>query len=226
LGISGLKLDAPTIAQIFQGTIKTWDAPAIKALNPGVSLPSTPITLAVRADSSGTTQNFTLFLQDAVGSAWKLGSSSIVSFPTTARAGNGNSGVAQIIKSTPGAIGYVDFSTATAAQLSYASIKNKDGNFVAPSPTSASAAAAGVTVEPNLTFAAAWGSGAQAYPVTYQSWDLVIEKQPNANDAAMLKAYIGYLLGPGQSVLTQLGYAPLPANIDSMAKAQLDKIGM
>jgi phosphate transport system substrate-binding protein len=225
-GVSGLKLDAPTIAKMFQGTIKTWNDPAIKALNPGVSLPSTPITLAVRADSSGTTQNFTLFLQDAVGSAWKLGSSSIVSWPTTARAANGNSGVAQVIKSTPGAIGYVDYSTATAAGLSYASIKNKDGNYVAPSPTSASVAAAGVTVKPDLTFAAAWGSGAQAYPITYQSWDLVLEKQPNPNDAAMLKAYIGYLLGPGQSVLGQLGYAPLPASIDSMAKAQLDKIGM
>jgi phosphate transport system substrate-binding protein len=225
-GVTNLKLDAPVIAQIFQAKIKTWDDQAIKALNPGVTLPSTPITLAVRSDSSGTTQNFTLFLQDAVGSAWTLGSSSIVSWPSTARAGNGNSGVAQIIKSTAGAIGYVDLSTATASGLSFASVKNKDGNFVAPSATSASAAAAGVTIKPDLTFAAVWGSGAQAYPITYQSWDLVYEKQPNANDAAMLKAYIGYLLGPGQTTLAQLYYAPLPANIDSMAKAQLDKIGM
>jgi phosphate transport system substrate-binding protein len=224
-GVSNLKLDAPTIAKIFQGQIKTWNDPAIKALNSGISLPSTPITLAVRADSSGTTQNFTLFLQDAVGSAWKLGSSSIVSWPSSARAANGNPGVAQVIKSTSGAIGYVDYSTAKASGLTYATIKNKDGNYVAPSPTSASAAAAGVTVASDLTFAAAWGSGAQAYPITYQSWDLVFEKQSNPNDAAMLKAYIGYLLGPGQQLLTQLNYAPLPANVDAMAKAQLDKIG-
>ena len=69
-----------------------------------------------------------------------------------------------------------------------------------------------------------WAPGAQAYPITYQSWDLVFENQPNANTAALLKAYIGYLLGPGQQLLTQLNYAPLPASIDSMAKAQLDKI--
>ena len=225
-GVTGLKLDAPVIAQIFQGKIKSWDDQAIKALNPGASLPSTPITLAVRSDSSGTTQNFTLFLQDAVGGAWTLGSSSIVSWPSTARAGNGNSGVAQIIKSTAGAIGYVDLSTATGSGLSFASVKNKDGNFVAPSASSASAAAAGADVKSDLTFAAVWAPGAQAYPITYQSWDLVFEKQPNANDAAMLKAYIGYLLGPGQALLSQLDYAPLLANIDSMAKAQLDKIGM
>jgi ABC-type phosphate transport system substrate-binding protein len=84
--------------------------------------------------------------------------------------------------------------------------------------------AAGVTVAPNLTFHAVDGSGAGAYPITYQSWVLVYAAQPSANDAAMLKAYLGYLLGAGQKTLTSLGYAPLPSNIDSMAVAQLSKI--
>ena len=96
---------------------------------------------------------------------------------------------------------------------------------MAPSPASASAAAAGVTVAPNLTFHAVWGTGAQAYPITYQSWVLVYETQPNANDAAMLKAYIGYLVGDGQQTLASLGYAPLPSSLDQMAVAQLSKIG-
>jgi phosphate transport system substrate-binding protein len=224
-GVSTLKLDGPTIAGIFDGKIKTWDDPAIKALNSGVSLPSTAITAAVRSDSSGTTANFSLFLTEAAPSAWTLGTSSIITWPSTARAASGNSGVAQVVKSTPGAIGYVDYSTAHTAGLSTAEVKNKDGNYVAPSPTSASAAAAGVTPKSDLTFAAAWAPGAQAYPITYQSWDLVNQSQ-DANTAAMLKAYIGYLLGPGQQILPTLGYAPLPASIDSMAKAQLDKIGM
>ena len=103
--------------------------------------------------------------------------------------------MAQIIKSTPGAIGYVDYATAKASSLTFASIKNKDGNYVAPSPTSASAAASQATVKPDLTFSAIWAPGATSYPITYQSWDLVYQTQPNANDAAMLKAYIGYLLG-------------------------------
>jgi phosphate transport system substrate-binding protein len=223
-GVSNLKLDATTIAGIFQGTIKTWNDPAIKALNSGVSLPSTAITIAVRSDSSGTTQNFSLFLKDAVPSVWKLGSSSTIKWPSTAHAASGNGGVAQAVKSTPGAIGYVDYSTAKASGLSYASVKNSSGAFVAPSAASASAAAGGVTVKSNLTFAAVWASGAAAYPITYQSWDLVYAKQPNANDAALLKAYLGYLLGAGQQLLTQLNYAPLPSSIDSMATAQLSQI--
>jgi phosphate transport system substrate-binding protein len=219
-----LNLDPTVISGIFQGQITKWNASAIAALNPGVTLPSTPITLAVRSDSSGTTANFTLFLEDSVGSAWKLGSSSTVTWPSTAHAASGNSGVATVIKSTPGAIGYVDFATAKASGLTFASVKNKDGNYVAPSVAGASASAAGVTVNPDLTFHAVWGSGATAYPITYQSWDLVYAKQPNANDAALLKAYLGYLLGDGQKLLTSLNYAPLPSSIDSMAVAQLSKI--
>jgi len=225
-GVSNLKLDPTTIAKIFQGQIKTWNDPAIKADNPGVSLPSSPITTAVRSDSSGTTQNFTLFLKDAVPSVWTLGSSSTIKWPSTARAGSGNAGVAQIVKSTSGAIGYVDYATAKASGLSFASVKNSSGAYIAPSPSSASAAADGATVASNLTFAAAWASGAGSYPITYQSWDLVYAQQPNANDAALLKAYLGYLLSPtgGQQLLGNLGYAPLPSSLDQKAVAQLSMI--
>jgi phosphate transport system substrate-binding protein len=223
-GVSNLKLTPTVIANIFQGKITTWNDPAIAAINTGVTLPSTPITLAVRSDSSGTTQNFSLFLQTAVPSVWTLGSSSTITWPSSAHAGSGNSGVAQIVKSTPGAIGYVDLSTAKASGLTYASVQNSSGKYVAPSSASASASAAGVTVNPDLTFHAVWGSGAQAYPITYQSWVMVFEKQANANDAKMLQAYIGYLLGDGQNLLDSLDYAKLPASIDQMAKAQLSKI--
>ena len=223
-GVSNLKLTPTVIANIFEGKITKWNDPAIASINSGANLPSTPITIAVRSDSSGTTQNFTLFLKDAVPSVWTLGSSSTIKWPSTARAGNGNGGVASAVKSTPGAIGYVDYSDAKASGLTFASIKNKDGNYVAPSSSSASAAAAGVTIMPNLTFHAVWGTGAQAYPITYQSWVLVYQTQPNANDAAMLKAYIGYLLGPMQAMSGSLGYAPLPSSLDQMATAQLSKI--
>jgi phosphate transport system substrate-binding protein len=223
-GVSNLKLTAAVIAKIFQGQITKWNDPAITALNPGAKLTSEPITLAVRSDSSGTTQNFSLFLQTAAPSIWKLGSSSTIKWPSTARAGNGNPGVAQIVKSTPGAIGYVDYSDAKASGFTMASVQNSAGDFVAPTAAGASVSAAGVAVAPNLTFHAVWGKGATAYPVTYQTWDLVYANQPNANDAKLLKAYIGFLLGQGQSLLPQLNYAPLPSNIDSMAKAQLSKI--
>src|SRR5215471_12936899 len=224
-GVSSLKLDPATIAGIFQGKIKTWNDPAIKALNSGVNLPSTPISLAVRSDSSGTTANFSLFLTLAAASTWKLGTSSTINWPSSAHAGNGNGGVAQVIKSTPGSIGYVDYADAKAAGLTFASVKNKSGNFIAPSPSSASAAGSTVILKPDLTFAAAWSSNLQAYLITYQSWDLVYQKQSSANTTKMLKAYISYLIGDGQKLLTTLGYAPLPSNIQSKAKAQLGKIG-
>src|SRR6266550_7129395 len=223
-GVSNLKLSPAAIVGIFSVKIKTWNDPAIKADNSVANLPSTAITLAVRSDSSGTTQNFTQFLVDATGSAWSLGSSSTIKWPSSARAASGNPGVAQVVKSTPGAIGYVDYATAKASGLSTASVKNKDGSFVAPSPASATAAAASVTAKPDLTFAAVWQGGASAYPITYQSWDLVNAKQPTANDAAMLKAYLGYLLGDGQKLLEQIGLAPLPTSLDQQAVAQLDKI--
>jgi phosphate transport system substrate-binding protein len=224
-GVTGLKLDATVIAGIFQGTIKTWDDPAIKALNSGLSLPSTTITLAVRSDSSGTTANFSQYLVDAAGSAWKLGTSSTITWPSTAHAGDGGSAVAQIVKSTTGAIGYVDFSTATAAGLHAASVKNSAGDYVAPSSASATAAAGHVTPKADLTFATADEPGATSYPITYQSWDLVYSVQPNATDVALLKAYLGYLLSStGQALLTPLNLAPLPSSIDSTAVAQLSKI--
>jgi phosphate transport system substrate-binding protein len=225
-GISNLKLSPSVIAQIFQAKITTWNASAIAAINPGVKLPSTPITLAVRSDSSGTTQNFTLFLEDSVGSAWSLGSSSTIKWPSTARAASGNGGVAQVVKSTAGAIGYVDYSTAQASNLTAASVENKAGDYVAPSTTAASTAAAGVTVASNLTFHAVWASSdPTAYPITYQTWDIVYATQPNATDVALLKAYLGFLLGStGQALLPTLHYAPLPTNIDSMAVAQLSQI--
>lgn len=223
-GVSNLKLDPTVLAGIFQGTIKTWNDAAIKALNPGVTLPSTPITLVVRSDSSGTTANFSKYMVGAAGSAWKLGTAGTLTWPSSAKAASGGSGVAQAIKATNGAIGYVDDSTAKAAGLSAASVKNKAGDFVAPSSAGAAAAAAQVTPAADLTFSSVNEAGATTYPITYQSWDLVYAKQASANDAAMLKAYIGYLLGAGQQLLTPLGLAPLPSSLDTKAVAQLSQI--
>jgi len=221
---TGLKLDAPTIADIFQGKITKWNASQIASQNPGVKLPSTSITIARRSDSSGTTQNFSEFLVLGAPGVWKLGSSSTINWPATSRGGNGNGGVAQIVKSTTGAVGYVDYADAKASGLTWASVKNKDGNYIAPSTQSATEAADNVSVNSNLTFAAVWASGAQSYPITYQSWDLVYQKQSSSNTVKMLQAYLGYLVGDGQKLLPELGYAPLPASLDQKAKSELSKI--
>jgi phosphate transport system substrate-binding protein len=224
-GITGLKLDATVLAEIFSGKITTWNDPAIKTLNPSANLPSASINLEVRSDGSGTTANFSQYLVDAASSAWTLGTSSIISFPKSAHANDGGSAVASAVKATSDSIGYVDFSTATASGLSAALIKNSAGDYVAPSSTSAAAAAANVTPKSNLTFLTVDEPGATSYPITYQSWDLVYATQPNATDASLLKAYLGYLLGAsGQALLTPLNLAPLPSSIDSAAVAQLSQI--
>src|SRR6266550_5156749 len=193
-GVKGLKLDAPVIADIFQAKITKWNDSKIAALNPGVKLPSTAITIARRSDSSGTTQNFSEFLVEGAPGVWKLGSDSTINWPADSRGGNGNGGVAQIVKSTTGAVGYVDYADAKASGLTFASVKNKAGNYIAPSTPSATEAANNVTVKPNLTFSAIWASGSGSYPVTYQSWVLVYQKQSSSSTTKDLKAYLGYLV--------------------------------
>ena len=224
-GVSKLQLSAPVIADIFQAKITKWNDPKIAADNPGVTLPSTPITIAHRSDSSGTTQNFSQFLVDATGDGWTLGTSSTINWPANSRGGNGNGGVAQIIKSTPGAIGYVDYADAKASGLVFAAIKNKAGEYVLPSISAASAAASQVTVKPDLTFSAIWAPGASSYPITAQSWVLVYQAQSSSQTTKNLQGWVGYLVGDGQKLLPTLGFAPLPSNIDQMAKAQISKIG-
>src|SRR5204863_9146951 len=138
---------ADTVARIFQRDIKKWNDKAIAADNPGAKLPADDIVVVHRSDGSGTTDNFTKYLVDAAGASWKLKSGSTVEWPADTQAGNGNAGVAQVIKSTKGAIGYVDLSDAKASGLVYAQVKNKGDKFVEPTSASASAAGDGIDIK-------------------------------------------------------------------------------
>jgi phosphate transport system substrate-binding protein len=223
-GVSKLQLSADTIAGIFQGTIKTWNDAAIKSDNPGVTLPSTTITVAHRSDGSGTTANFTKYLTKASPTTWKLGSDKTVNWPSGQQAGNGNAGMAQIIKGTNGAIGYVDFSDAKAAGLKYASVKNSAGKYVAASIAGATAAMETATVNPDLSFDPLDASGATAYPITSPTYILVYTTQSNAAVGNALKGFLNYIYGPGQGLAASVDFAKLPANILSQAKSQVAKI--
>jgi len=223
-GVDALQLSAPTIAKIFQREIKKWNDPAIAADNPSVKLPDTDIVVAHRSDGSGTTDNFTKYLDKAGKDAWKLKSGSTVEWPADSQAGNGNAGVAQIVKSTKGAIGYVDLSDAKASGLHYASVQNAGGKFVAPSADSSSAAGDGIEVKDNLLFSALDPKGDAAYPITYQSWVIVYAKQADHAKGTALKAYLKYLVTDGQAQLKDLDFAPLPKSLADKAVAQLDKL--
>jgi phosphate transport system substrate-binding protein len=224
LGVDKLQLSAATVAKIFERDIKKWNDPAIAADNPGVTLPDADIVVAHRSDGSGTTENFTKYLAGASAGAWRLESGSTVEWPADTQAGNGNAGVAQIVKSTKGAIGYIDLSDAKASGLHYASIENQAGKFVEPTSAGASAAGDGIEVKDNLVFSALDAKGDAAYPITYQSWVICYAKQTDHAKGTALAAYLTYLLGDAQHALPGLDFAPLPKGLHDKAVAQLAKL--
>ena len=227
---SGIKLDGPTIAKIYLGQIKSWNDPAIKTLNPGMSLPSSSITVVHRSDSSGTTDGFTKFLT-ATDPAWasSVGHGKDVKWPTGTGAAK-NSGVAAAVKQTPGAIGYVEQAYALENGFTYAAVKNKSGQFVLPSIQNTSAAAQGIAVPADLGISTINSPASGAYPIVSQTF-LVAYKDPcksggaSSSVASGLKKFFTYAFGPGQQTLgagsNQLPYAPLPSSLADKDNAQL-----
>jgi phosphate transport system substrate-binding protein len=223
-GVTKLQLSPDTLAGIFSTSIKTWNDPKIAADNPGATLPSTPIAVVHRSDGSGTTSNFTKYLTKAAPSVWTLGTGDTVNWPASTQGAQANSGVASLIKSTNGAVGYVDLADAATADLSYASIKNSSGNYVAPTIAGAEAALAGATINPDLTYDPINAPGADAYPITSPTWVILYQKQPSATVADGLKGYVNFLLTDGQGFAQSVGYAKLPTDLQKQAITQLDKI--
>ena len=221
-GVDKLQLSPETIAKIFQRDIKQWNDPAIAADNPGAKLPDQAIVVAHRSDGSGTTEQFTKFLDAAAGSVWKLKSGSTVEWTADTQAGNGNGGVAQIVKSTKGAVGYVDLPDAKASGLKYATIKNQAGKYIEATAASAQAAGNGIDVKDDLTFVAVNAKGDAAYPITAPSWCMIYAK-PGAK-AMALKAYFKFMITDGQKLLPEIDFAALPKNLQDKAIAQLDKV--
>jgi phosphate transport system substrate-binding protein len=227
---SGLKLDGPTIANIYLGKIKTWNDPAIKALNPGMSLPSTSITVVHRSDSSGTTDGFTKFLS-AVSPSWKtqVGHGKDVKWPTGTGAAK-NSGVAAAVKQAQGAVGYVEQAYAIENNFTYAAVKNSGGSFVLPTIANTSAAANGITVPGDLGISTINSPNASAYPIASQTF-IEVYKDPckdgkeNSSTASGLKRFLTYAFGAGQQTLgaggNKLPYAPLPSALLAKDTAQL-----
>ena len=221
---SGIKLDGKTLGDIFLGKVKKWNDPEITALNPGLSLPSTAITVVHRSDSSGTTKAFTTFLSD-YSPAWTAAAGKpdkTVKWPTGTGA-KGNSGVAAAVKQTSGSIGYVEQAYALQNGFTYASVKNSSGKYIAPTIAAASAAAEGIKVPPDLTISTINSPNAAAYPITSQTFVIVykdmckaghqpergVRRQevpdlrsrtgPGGREAAVLRAASGFAAeqGPG-----------------------------
>ncbi|WP_097459813.1 phosphate ABC transporter substrate-binding protein PstS [Mangrovitalea sediminis] len=213
-----LKLDGTTLADIFMGKIKEWDAKEIQALNPGVKLPHRSITVVHRADGSGTTWIFTNYLTK-VSKTWaeKVGNDKAVQWPTGVGA-KGNEAVANYVERIKGGIGYVELAYVLQNHMTYVDLKNKAGKYVAPTLDTLQSAAA------NADWADAKGyymvltdqPGDTSWPITGATF-VLMHKQPK--EAAVSQAamkFFDWSYRKGAGMAKELQYVPIPMNVVEM----------
>jgi phosphate transport system substrate-binding protein len=205
------------------GDIKTWDDKQLADANPGVKLPSEPISVAYRSDGSGTTAVFTSYLA-AVSPAWKdkVGAGKSVSFPVGSGA-KGNEGVAGLVKTTPGTIGYVELAYAKQTGLSFAQMQNAAGKFVDASTDSVSAAAASFAdkMPDDFRISIVNAPGDAAYPISSFTYLLVYQDTADAAKGKAVAQFLWWALHDGQKLGPALDYAPLPAAVVTKEEAKL-----
>ena len=224
-GVESLKLSREAYSGIFLGKITKWNDPAIAKTKEGVKLPATAMTVCGRSDGSGTTFVFAKHLS-TISPDFKtqVGEGTIVTWPTAVTA-SGNSGVAGLVKQTPGAIGYIEYGYAKDRQLSFAQLQNKSGAFVTATPES------GATTLNTTQFSddnlRAWPcdpDGKDAYPIATFSWVLLYKKYDSKEVREALKKFVTYSLSDGQKFANELGYIPLPKAVVGKSVAALGLI--
>jgi phosphate transport system substrate-binding protein len=221
INVPGLKpgqlvLDGSTLANIYLGKIKTWNDPAIKKLNPGVSLPSTGIAVVHRSDGSGTTFQFATYLS-RVSPEWKssVGADTAIDWPTGIGA-KGNEGVAGNVQQLTGSIGYVEFAYAKQNHVTYAKLINHAGKVVEPDTDSFRAAAASadwVGAAKNDFYVLFLDSpGATAWPIAATTFVLVYKDPPDKAATADALKFFQWSFEKGDQAAESLDYVPLPDN--------------
>jgi phosphate transport system substrate-binding protein len=221
-----LKFTGPVLADIYLGKIKRWNDPAIVKVNPGVKLPASDITVAHRSEGSGTTFIFVDYL-GKMSSEWqsKVGVKASVNWPVGV-GGKGNEGVAGLIKQTPGSIGYVELIYALQNNISYGSVQNAGGEFIAADVRSVTAAAAGaLAIMPkDFRVSITNAPGQRAYPISSFTWILMYEAPKDVKQATIMVDFMKWALGDGQKLAPDLGYAPLPPALVQQEMDQLARI--
>lgn len=205
-----LKLTGPLLADIYLGKITTWDAPAIRELNPGLSLPVLPIKVVHRSEGSGTSFVFTYYLSQ-VSPAWqeRLGVGSRLRWPTGI-AERGNGGVAERVRGTPGAIGYVEFSYALKYNLVMAQLANREGGFVFPSDGGVRAALASANwSRPGYYELVTNRGGLESWPIVGVSFILVRKRVGDRDDLQHTLAFLDWIYGSGAALAGELHYVSL-----------------
>jgi phosphate transport system substrate-binding protein len=228
--LSGVKnllhMDGPTLAKIYMGQITAWNDPAIQKLNPGVSLPGTKITTAHRSDNSGTTFNLTDYLS-SVSPAWKsqLGASVAVNWPNGVGA-RGSAGVAGVVSSTDGSIGYADVAFALANHLKYFAMKNASGKFTTPGSRGILSAASSdqkPSADNSLSIVNPPKKFDNAYPISTFTYVIVPLQSSKAAD---LKKFLFWAVTKGQTgqYTAKLRFVPIPKSVLVVAEKAIAKI--
>ena len=223
-GVPELRLSRKAYAGIFLGTVKRWNDPLIAQANPGAKLPDSPINVVVRADSSGTTFVFTKHLSTISPEFAKSpGINKMPNWPVGTRS-KGNEGVTAAIKTTPNAIGYVEYGYAKSQKLTFAALENKAGAFVVATTKSGQAALASATMPADLIVWASDPTGKDAYPIVTYTWLLLYKQYPDTRKAGALKEILAYCLRDGQKDAEPLGYIPLPASVSDKVISALQTV--
>ena len=207
-----LVLDGPTLAGIFQGKITSWDDAAIKALNPKLTLPTAPIVVAHRSDGSGTTFNFTNYLgKESKDWADTVGSDTAVEWPVGVGA-KGSEGVANSVKQTAGAIGYVEYAYAKQNNLSYAKLVNANGKTVDPNLDSFAAAASNADFAnaKNFNLILTNQPGDASWPITATTWVLIHAQPDDAAAATEALKFFDWAYTGGKDQAKALDYVAIP----------------
>ena len=216
-----LKLDGKVLAGMYLGTITKWNDPAIKALNPGLNLPDKAIATVHRSDGSGTNFIFTHYLSSIDPDfKSKIGENTSVEFPG-GLGGKGNEGVAAITGRTDGAIGYVEYAYALQNKMTYALLKNKDGNYVSPSATSFQAAAANAdwSTAPGFYLLLTDQPGKDSWPITGATFILMHQQQEKPDTAREVLNFFEWAYHNGGQLAEQLDYVSMPANVVKQVEA-------
>lgn len=210
-----LKLTGKVLADIYLGTVNTWNDPAIAELNPDLNLPGDAIVVVHRSDGSGTTFGWTNYLSK-VSPDWKetVGEGKAVKWPT-GQGGKGNEGVAAYVRQLQNSIGYVEYAYAKQNNLSWTQLQNKEGNFVQPTQEAFGAAAAFAdwTGTPGMGVVLTNEAGEDSWPVTAASFILVHKLQDNPAQAKEVLAFFDWAFKNGNDMAAELDYVPLPDNV-------------
>ncbi|MGH2704633.1 MAG: phosphate ABC transporter substrate-binding protein PstS [Actinomycetota bacterium] len=219
-----IKLTGQNVADIFLGKVTRWNDASIAGNNSGANLPSDDITVVHRSDGSGTTDIFTGYLTSASPEwASKVGKGKEVAWPT-GLGGKGNEGVTALVKQTPGSVGYIELAYAKQNSLPAASIKNKEGSFVAPDLRSITAAAAAAQPPDDLRFSLVNQPGAGSYPIAGATWLLVYKEQADQAKGKALVDFLWWAVHDAQKFASALLYAPVPKGLVEKTEAKIQEI--